>query len=519
MMALAAGVVVGSACAPGTAGVSTAPAPDGSRVWTRPAFRAAVDSLVQEPKWRNAHLGILVVDPQTGDTLYSHNAGKLFMPASNQKILTSAAVLSALGADYRFSTEFYANGPVTNGVLNGDVVVAGRGDPSVSDAVQGDAMKPLRAAAESLWARGVREITGGVVKAGNAFPDTTIGEWDWDDLDTPSGAAIDELFFNNGIARVRFYGGSAAGEPIRVERFPARTVPNLAIGVNTAEPPAPVVVVDGQVVAAPSGGGGRDGPRNGAVNTFTDIRGSQHVTRVSGWVAPRDSVTTTVTLRDPAGAWLQAFHEALSDRGIIVRAGVTRTPDASLSGLTKLFVMRSPPLREILPFFMKPSQNQIGEMFLRVIALENTGVGSVAAGRRAVEQQLRALGADSTGVVVRDGSGLSRHDYVTPETLVRVLDGMRKRPDFQVYYDAFGIGGVDGTIASRMRGTPAQGNARGKTGTLDKSRALSGYVTTRDGRLLIYSFQANNFTTPNADVERLQDWILVALAGSPYPAR
>jgi D-alanyl-D-alanine carboxypeptidase/D-alanyl-D-alanine-endopeptidase (penicillin-binding protein 4) len=227
-------------------------------------------------------------------------------------------------------------------------------------------------------------------------------------------------------------------------------------------------------------------------------------------------VRTTIAIREPASAWLQAFAEALSDRGITVRGTLVRTPDASLAGQQVLFTMASPTLAEILPRFFKPSQNQIGEILLRTIGLEKAGVGSADSGRRVVERQMIAFGADTDGVVVRDGSGLSRHDYVTPETIVKILDGMRKRDDFKLFYDALPIGGVDGTIANRMKNTPAQGNVHAKTGTVDRSHALSGYVTTVDGKLLLFSFQHNNYTTSNQQVERVQDWIAAQLAGHPF---
>lgn len=508
---LALGVGLALACTPAAARVGPRPAP----VMTRAVLRASIDSLLADPMWRNSHTGILVVEPTTGDTLYSHNAGKLFMPASNQKLLTGSTALAQLGADYRFSTGFYSSVPITGEVLQGNLIVAGRGDPSVSDAVMGDAMLPLRAAAESLYVRGIREIAGSLVKGGNAFPDTTIGEWDWGNLDTPSGAAIDELFFNNGVSRVRVYGGDRAGEPVRVSAAPARTVPAVIADIVTAIPP---VVADGIGGRGAGGrGGGRGGGgRAGAVRTTIDMRASPPLVHMAGWVAPRDSVTAQVTLRDPASAWLQAFAEALGDRGIVLRGGIIRSPDADLAGQTRLFTLLSPTLGEILPKFLKPSQNQIGEILLRTLGLERTGVGSADSGRRVVERQMLAFGADTAGVVVRDGSGLSRHDYVTPETIVKILDGMRKRPDFQLFYDALPIGGVDGTIASRMRDTPAQGNVHAKTGTVDRSHALSGYVTTADRRLLLFSFQANNYTVPNAQVERVQDWIAAQLAGAPF---
>jgi D-alanyl-D-alanine carboxypeptidase/D-alanyl-D-alanine-endopeptidase (penicillin-binding protein 4) len=493
---------------------SGAPSP----VFTRAVLQHSIDSLVADPIFGNSHLGLLIVEPVTGDTLYSHNAGKLFMPASNMKLLTGSTALVQLGANYRFTTTFLSSAPVVEGVLRGDLVVAGRGDPTVSDAMQGgDAMKPLRAAAESLYARGIREIGGSIVKGGNAFPDTTIGEWDWTNLETTSGAAIDELMFNEGVARVTVYGGDKPGDAVRLVTSPARTTPQVVAEFVTTDPatmPAPAPRPGAPAAA------GRFGPsRSGMVRGTTDLRGPVPIVRLRGWVAPRDSVRATLAIRDPASSWLQAFAEALADKGITVRGSVVRTPDASLDGLQPLFTMTSAPLSDVLARFLKPSQNQIGEILLHTLGLEKAGMGSADSGRRVVERQMIAFGADSNGFAVRDGSGLSRHDYVTPETFVRILDAMRKRDDFKTFYDAMPIGGVDGTIANRMKNTPAQGNVHAKTGTVDRSHSLTGYVTTADGKLLLFSFQHNNYTTNNQQVERVQDWIAAQLAGHPFLKR
>lgn len=115
--------------------------------------------------------------------------------------------------------------------------------------------------------------------------------------------------------------------------------------------------------------------------------------------------------------------------------------------------------------------------------------------------------------MVRDGSGLSRHDVITPETVVRVLDAMRQSPAFALFREALPIAGVDGTLAGRMKGTPAERNVHAKTGTLDMVRSLSGYVTTADGRLLLFSILCNNWTVPVREVERVQDTLAVHLAG------
>jgi len=180
--------------------------------------------------------------------------------------------------------------------------------------------------------------------------------------------------------------------------------------------------------------------------------------------------------------------------------------------LDSLAGMWSPPLREILPFFEKPSQNQIGELLFKTLALTKTGVGTADSAQQVVSRQLLAWGAAPDGFAVRDGSGLSRHDYVSPRTIVTVLDAMRRSPDFRLFYDALPIAGVDGTIRNRMKGTPAEGNVHAKTGTLDKARSLSGYVTTADGRILLFSALANNYTVPTRRVDQVTDALGARLA-------
>jgi serine-type D-Ala-D-Ala carboxypeptidase/endopeptidase (penicillin-binding protein 4) len=246
---------------------------------------------------------------------------------------------------------------------------------------------------------------------------------------------------------------------------------------------------------------------------------------VAGSVLAADTTTVTVAHRDPARAYLMAFAQALAERGITLGGGVSAAPADAVpvtgegAARDTLFTLVSPPLAQILPALEKPSQNQIAEVLLKTIGLERTGVGSADSGRRAVERQLLAWGADPEGFAVRDGSGLSRHNYVSPETIVRVLDAMLRAPTFAAFYDALPVAGVDGTIAGRMRGTAAQGNVRAKTGYIDRARSLSGYVTSADGELLIFSLLCNNWTTPVRAVERVQDEVAARLAALPARTR
>ncbi len=424
------------ACA-GHAPPTVVPAPNATTWSSRAEARAAIDSMINDPQFRNAHWGVLIVDPASGDTLYSRNAGKLFMPASNMKILTGSTALVQLGPDFRFTTRFATNGAIRNGVLNGDLIVIGRGDPSFSDAMRGDYRRAFDAMADSLDALGIHHVGGGLRRAGNAFPDDQYGfGWQFADAEYPYGAGVDELYTNEGFTKVM--------------------------------------------------------RRN----------------------AKGDSVLTEVAIRDHPTFFLNTLHDAMLRRNV-TGAGFIDTTLLADSNLTTLFTLQSPPLRDILRALEKPSQNQIAEIFFKTLGLEKTGVGTADSGRVVVERQLAAWGIETDGYAVRDGSGLSRHDYVTPETIVRVLNTMRTRPEFPVFYDALPIAGVDGTIASRMKNTAAQNNVHAKTGTVDKARSLSGYVTTADGRMLVFSFLCNNFTVPNRAVEKVQDAILARLAASP----
>ena len=470
----------------------------------------SIDSMIGARDFRSANWGILIVDPEKGDTLYSHNAAKLFIPASNQKLVVSSVMLERLGPDFRFKTFLVAQGRVGDGTLDGNLAVIGRGDPTSSNRMKGDAMLPLRAIADSLWQRGIRRITGDVVAFGDAMPGPVAGSgWPWDALDGNSYAGVDELLFNEGLATIRVRPGPGVGSPAVVETGPAKTFPIVHVAAMTVAGDSTALATGGRGGRG-GGRGGRGGVGAGTRLTVHNDTGSATVT-LRGQIAIGDSATLTIAQHDPDAAYVAALTEALRDRGIVVEHNKL---EAYAWRTDTLFAMQSVPLREILPAIMKPSQNQIAEIFLRTIGLEGTGIGTADSGRRVIERQFADWNIAPDGFVVRDGSGLSRSDLISPETIVRILDHMRRSPNFQAFYDALPIAGVDGTISTRMRNTPAQGNLHAKTGTLQMVRSLSGYVTTADKRLLEFSILCNNWTTPQADVDRVADAIGAMLAGT-----
>lgn len=476
--------------------VAEVPAPT-----VRQRLQHTVDSVLSAPMWRNARMGILIVDPETGDTLVSHDADRLFMPASNQKLLTGAIATMLLGPEFRWRTPVLLHGVQSGRTFRGNVYVRGSGDPSISDALRGGrAASAFDDAIAVLRQRGITRITGRVLPLGDALPGLTTGYgWAYDDFDAGYSAAIDELMFNEGELYVTAKAGRRVGAPVVVTTAPTARYPGVRVEAVTRDS---VLVTDA--------------PRPARLRAAYDSIGQTLV--VSGTLALGDSVTLTVAYRHPADAFLAAFTESLAQQGIVVQARAVARRDTAGRGMDTVAVITSPAFAEVLTRMEKPSQNQMAELFFRTVALQVTGSGSADSAQAVGARTLDSWGITAAEAAYRDGSGLSRHDYVTPRAVVKVLDVMRRSPHFAMFRDALPIAGVDGTIRGRMRGTPAQGNVRAKTGTLDKARALSGYVTTANGRVVLFSMLMNNFTVPNREVERVQDLIASTLAGSTLVA-
>ena len=466
------------------------------------ALAAEIDSAVSGPEFDRAMWGVVVQSLDNGEIVYRRNAERLMMPASNMKLVTAAAAVVRLGLDYRFRTTLLARGARHGDTLAGDLVVVGRGDPTFSQHSSGgtDVLASLRPWADSLRAHGVRTVTGRVAGDGSWFTDPPLGRgWAWDDLADSYAAGVSALQFNEGFALLQVSPGDSAGAAARAAFAPSGVPLRLfgSVATTTADSGLQRVEFD----RAP----------------FTDsvtVGG-----RISAGHAP---ASIEVAILDPVRYFEAALTQALREAGIAV---LGQAPTAAAApappfpgqavappAAETLFVWRSAPLRDVLPLFLKPSQNQIGETLLRTLGGEAKGVASVDSGRAAVREVLRDFGVADDAYVIADGSGLSRYDYVAPETLARVLVGMARRPDFDAFYRALPIAGVDGTIASRMRGTAAAGNVHAKTGSIANVRSLSGYVTSADGERFVFVMIANHFTVPRRVIEVAQDHVMERLA-------
>jgi D-alanyl-D-alanine carboxypeptidase/D-alanyl-D-alanine-endopeptidase (penicillin-binding protein 4) len=438
--------------------------------------------------------GVDIRSLSTGEHLYDLNAGRLMMPASNMKIVTLAAAADILGWDYRFTTTLETSATVEAGVLKGDLVVRGTGDPTISSRDK-RAASVLDEWAAALGAAGIQQIDGRIVGDDQRFDDEGIGPgWAWDYLQFGYAAPVGALQFNENLATLTVGPAAQAGDPAQVTLTPGAGLEVLN-RVNTSVAGSPPAVEYRRRLDRP----------------VLEVTGS-----IAAGAVPLDR---TVAVVNPTVYFAQSLKDALIARGITVTGPAVDLDDvaAELAGSTSdrrtIAETASPPLRGIAAVLMKVSQNLYAETLVKAMGASRGGLGTFEGGLSAIRGALASWGVPADGYVNADGSGLSRYNYLAASTVTAVLE--REYKDDR-HRDAFlatlPIAGKEGTVATRMQRTRAEGNAVAKTGSISNARSLSGYVRTRDGEMLVFSILANDFVIPAATVNWIADLAVEHLA-------
>jgi D-alanyl-D-alanine carboxypeptidase/D-alanyl-D-alanine-endopeptidase (penicillin-binding protein 4) len=488
-------LVLASGCSARPADPLLSPTVVGADARETRALQGDLATLFAAPALRRALVAVRVESLDHGDILFRHNDQRLVLPASNQKILTTAAAAEVLGWDYRFLTTLQPTGPVRNGVLEGDLVIVGSGDPTLSRRYEGADVVFARWA-DRLHDAGIRTIAGRLVGDAQAYSGELWGSgWAWDDLQNAFAAPVGALMVNDSVAPVVVAPGAAAGQPAAVRIGPDAGL-SLEADVVTASTGVPAALRFERLPGAP-------------------------VLRVIGSVgAGAPPIERAVAVVDPTMYFLATLRDALESRGILITGGIA---DADAAGAPAaplqpaLVEHYSPPLRDIAATTMRTSHNLHAESLLRATARHEALLASTAAARSVVSAVLEGWGVPADAIVIADGSGLSRYNYQTAAALMTVLRKMatdeRHRDDWLASFPA---GGGDGTLAARFVGGVAQGRVRAKSGSLRATRALSGYVRTGAGELLAFVMVVNNAPGPPQEVEGILDRAverLVAYAG------
>ncbi|PWK88818.1 D-alanyl-D-alanine carboxypeptidase/D-alanyl-D-alanine-endopeptidase (penicillin-binding protein 4) [Lentzea atacamensis] len=436
------------------------------------ALTADLDAILAVGALKGADVGVIVRDANTGEVVYTRQSGRRSQIASNMKMVTTAAALDLLGPDHRWKTELVSNGTRFGPVLNGDLVLRGGGDPTMSQ-------KRYQQLADTLKASGVKVVNGALVVDDTKFDAQPYGTgWAWDDEPYSYNAETSALTlspdekFSAGTVIVRVKPGAAAGAPAVVSVEPANDHVQI---VSTAT--------------------------TGTAGISVEREHGTNVIKVSG----STSVETTrlSTVKDPAGLVTSVFRKALKQNGIVVTGGVKRAK--APAGAAVLASDESAPLSQLNVPLLKNSNNMLAEVLVK------TAGGSFSNGVRQLSTTWPGLGVDPNSVEVFDGSGLSRMSQFSPDDLASLLLKAKTKPWFAAWQASLPVAGVDGTLVNRMKNTPAAGNVKAKTGSLTGVSSLSGYVRTQDNRELVFSVVQNNVLR-SVNPKTVEDRIVVRLA-------
>lgn len=496
---------------------------------------AKIDAILAEPEVSRGFWGVLVVDKKTGKTLYETNADRLFTPASNTKLYTTVAAMSLLGPDFRYRTTVETAGNITaDGKLIGNIVLVGRGDTTMSGAVypynlklerQTPHLKVLSDLADQVAKAGVKEIEGDVIGDDSYFAFERFGEgWAADDLMWGYGAPISALTVNENVVYLSVLPGAVEGEKAQLKFDP---------DVNYFEVENNIKTVDA--------GSKRD--------ISIDREPNSRKVYLWGAIPLGDKgQNEALAVDDPADFASLAFKQMLEQRGIRVKGNntvahlrrsalpLTSTDNGVAYGGGTSVVPPSParmvlatrdsvPLWQDVRLILKISQNLHAEITYRTLSAKPGTTGTAELSSEAMKNFLLGIGVKPEEFAIYDGSGLSRMNLITPRATVKLLQFASQQSWFPQFKDGLPVAGVDGTLANRMKGTPAEAHVFAKTGTLGGTNALGGFISTLEGRDLIFSAMGNHHKLRTKGGEAILDRIVQTIVDDrpapepPKPAR
>ncbi len=483
-----------------------------------------IATVLSSPDLARGFWGVEVTSLKSGKTLDAQNADKLFTPASNTKLFTTAAALALIGPDYKFRTTVETSGTLDRyGRLNGDLVLVGRGDPNLSGRElpydqrtqrNDHPIQVLETLADALVQKGVKYVDGDIVADDSYFAFERYGEgWSQDDLVWADGAPVSALTINDNVVFVNILPADRPGEKAFVSITPFAGYYRL----------------DNRIITTPAGTG-----RKFFVNREP---GSTVLTLWGNMPLDDAGANEALAIEDPAEFAAALFRQLLEKRGIVIY-GSQRTRHTELATLSTFSVTalapsrggsdaaarplkntqpvvlasnESKPLLEDLRVVNKVSQNLHAEILLRLLGRERGAAGTIEGGLEVLRGFLNQAGIASDQYVFYDGSGLSRQNLVTPHAIVQLLRYAATQPWGSAYKSTLPLSGVDGSLSDRLNAPRLQRRIFGKTGSLGGVKALSGYATTDSGETVVFSILSNNSNLPAKRVTDTIDQLVQAI--------
>jgi D-alanyl-D-alanine carboxypeptidase/D-alanyl-D-alanine-endopeptidase (penicillin-binding protein 4) len=469
-------------------------------------FSIRANNILQSPPMNKGEWGILIVDATTGETLYEKNADSFFVPASNMKLFTTALALDKLGPDYRFRTTLETNGKLEDGILQGDLILVGRGDPNLSnrkfpydtkEEFEGPPERVLSELVDQLVIHGVKQVSGDVIGDDSYFPRERYPDgWEIDDIVWEYGAAISAIVLNDNTVTLTVIPGEKVGQAVS----------------TMVDPATPEFSVKSEVISV----GAKE---KGELRLTREIGASTVV--LSGTIAAASTPRKLIlAVQEPAENAASLLARLLADHGIKITGKVRANHEPDPAELSRIVLAEHFSLRlgDTVKLVNKISQNLHTEVLLRTAARQDGRWAEPEDLLKFPEPFYEKVGIAPGDVIQTDGSGLSRHDMVTPRAVITLLQYAQKQSWFLPYYFSLPISGIDGTLTERMKAARMTGKIHAKTGSVNHVRSLSGYADTANGRRLIFSFLSNNMGASGHDIHEAIDGLCLAMVEEFNPA-
>ncbi len=437
----------------------------------------SLDTILNVPELKNTHFGIYIINLNNDTVVYDTNADKLFVPASNMKIITTAAALYFLGADFRFKTFLCLKGQIKEKKLFGDIVLVGGGDPTFS-------LNNLEQFVFRVKNAGIQEITGDICSADDYFTEERLPVgWAWHYLDARYAPEISALSLNKNVVSVRIR-PSINNEPANVSIYPATQYVRLINRMRTTTEKDSIIIFR---------------------------KPEENVIVVDGTINHRNPRDIDVAIKDPGLFTGEYFRERLLAHGVKITGTTKRIRRSEMLANNQPFSVMdsivSPPLNEIVNEANTESENLYAEILLKTLGAERYNEGSFRAGLQALKEFLIMCGVDTANVSLWDGSGLSKNNLVSPATIISTLKFIYHSNLFSTFYNSLPTPG-NGTLKFRFNGFAD--TLRAKTGAIQASSCLSGYLKI-DGNYYAFSLLFNNFTYPSKKIQKIHERILRAV--------
>ncbi len=437
-------------------------------------LKQKIDNILKNEELRRSHWGVLVKTIDNQSTIYELNSQKYFIPASNVKLLTTAAALIEYDANYQIKTPIYGSGSSPNLTV---LKVVGKADPTLNS-------EQLENLAQQLKIKGIQRIYNLIVED-NSFNKKTINPtWEWEDIQFYYATSANNLILNEN-AVILTLNPQKLGEKLTIEWSDPIAAQQWTVNNQTIT-------------------GEENSPYSVSINRNF---GTPLLTITGSLASNSDPDPFGIAVVNPGKYFLENLKFYLEKEGINIVNSEVINGDSEIGNLSKIMEISSNPLQEIITKANQESNNLYAESLLNLLVdetIENSAIENLKA-------ILTQLGLDSDLYYLKDGSGLSRHNLVTPEALVNLLTLMMQTPEAKIYRDSLAVGGINGTLKNRFKDTVIEGKVQAKTGTLSGSSSLSGYIEPMNYEQLAFSIMVNQSDLAASELRNIIDQIVINL--------